>query len=520
MHAAYNIDNSTHVQQQQQQPPPAEAQMAVMPCKYRTGRILGSGTYAVVREMVHITTGEHYAGKIISKQIMREQHLLTVPSEINILKRLSRKHENILTLVDYFETPRNVYLITELCTGGELFEHILCREPAFTEHDAAQVMRQIVEGVSFLHTHGIVHRDLKAENCLFKTPAADSALVIADFGMSSIIGAPDSSSGWENNRILTTHCGTPGYMAPEMVLKMGYGKPVDMWAVGVVAYFVLCGHTPFERDNPRAEAHAVVSCDYAFEPEDQWRHISPAAQHFIAALLVYSPNKRMTAKQALDHPWLQGRTRMVMPPVSPSLPHVFRVAATSDSGYDDNDNDSRDCGSMTTPATPRPNDSRSISQFTPTADVSSHSATPPPSRSGSTQQQAPPLVQVESSNGSIYSASSSDSSGGVSPVVSASNPLGITATTPDKGDADVAPLTSAEEARTVRGGEEIHMGSRNLLPGLTQRKLLHSLAAHLLRPEQGGIASENTSQMDVDGLLTPGTSASSSPAFSRASSRS
>ncbi|KAJ2815065.1 Calcium/calmodulin-dependent protein kinase type I, partial [Coemansia sp. 'formosensis'] len=338
MTAACNIAN--------QQSSTAEAQLAIMPCKYRTGRVLGSGTYAVVREMIHITTGEHYAGKIISKRLMDDQHLLTIPSEINILKRLSRKHENILTLVDYFETPNNVYLITELCTGGELFEHILCRKPAFTEHDAAQVMRQIVEGVNFLHMHGIVHRDLKTENCLFKTPAADSALVIADFGMSGIIGAADSPGGLENNRTLTTHCGTPGYMAPEMVLKMGYGKPVDMWAIGVVAYFVLCGHTPFERDNPRAEAHAVVSCDYAFEPEDQWRHISPAAQHFIAALLIYSPDKRMTAKQALDHPWLQGRTRMIMPPVSPSLPHVFRVAATSDSGYDDNenDNDSRDCG--------------------------------------------------------------------------------------------------------------------------------------------------------------------------------
>ncbi|KAJ2111178.1 Calcium/calmodulin-dependent protein kinase type I [Coemansia sp. RSA 922] len=508
MPATSSLDNNTQVQQHQhQQPSPAETQLKIMPCKYRTGRILGSGTYAVVREMVHTTTGQHYAGKIISKQLMREQHLLTVPSEINILKRLSRKHENILTLVDYFETPHNVYLITELCTGGELFEHILCRTPAFTEHDAAQVMRQIVEGVSFLHMHGIVHRDLKAENCLFKTPAADSALVIADFGMSSIIDA--SSSAGENSRVLTAHCGTPGYMAPEMVLKMGYGKPVDMWAVGVVAYFVLCGHTPFERDNPRAEAHAVVSCDYAFEPEDQWRHISPAAQHFIAALLVYSPDKRMTAKQALDHPWLQGRTRMVMPPVSPSLPHVFRVAATSDSGYDDND--SRDCGSMTTPATPRPNDSRSISQFPPTTDTSSHSATPPPSRNEST-----PHVQVESASGSIHSASSAMEGGGVSP----SNPLGITATTPDKRDADVAPLESADAARTVRGGEEIRMGSRNLLPGLAQRRLLHSLAAHLLRPEQGAVITEHTSQMDVDGLLSPATSASSTPTFSRASSRS
>ncbi|KAJ2789540.1 Calcium/calmodulin-dependent protein kinase type I [Coemansia linderi] len=493
MSAASNLDSSeTHMQQASTA---AGAQMAIMPCKYRTGRVLGSGTYAVVREMIHIATGKHYAGKIISKQLMSQQSLLGVPSEINILKQLSRKHENILTLVDYFETPRNVYLITELCTGGELFEHILCRKPAFTERDAAQVMRQIVEGVCFLHAHGIVHRDLKAENCLFRTPAADSTLVIGDFGMSSLI-----AGGLDGSRSLTAHCGTPGYMAPELVLKLGYGKPVDMWAVGVVAYFVLCGHTPFERDDARAEAHAVVACDYAFEPGDHWRHISLAAQHFIAALLVFSPDKRMTARQALAHPWLQGQARMVLPAVSPSLQHVFK--ATSDSGYDDDSGGSRDCGSADVPATPRPGDSRSISRFTPTAESPSRSATPPPSRNGSFPQQA-----LEGSSGS--------EAGSLAPLpeVSLSNPLGITAGLAGLGRAEAAPLAV--------GGEEVLMGRCNLLPGLTRHRarhgLLHALASHLLGPEHSGVASEHPSQMNVDGLVTPGPSMSPSPRHSRAS---
>ncbi|KAJ2891001.1 Calcium/calmodulin-dependent protein kinase type I, partial [Coemansia aciculifera] len=381
---------------------PSEAQMAIVPCKYRTGRVLGSGTYAVVREMVHIVTGQRYAGKIISKQLMSERRWTqAIPSEIGILKRLSQQHENILTLVDYFETSRNVYIITELCTGGELFEHILCRKPEFTEHDAAGVVRQIVEGVSFLHDHGIVHRDIKAENCLFKTPAPDSTLAIADFGMSRIIGMGENG---ESNGALTTLCGTPGYMAPEMVLKTGHGRPVDMWAVGVIAYFILCGNTPFERDNPRAEAHAVVACDYAFEPKDHWRHISPAAQHFIAALLVYNPEKRMTAAQALVHPWLQGQKRMLMPPVSPSLPHVFTVADNEDSGYDDAEKESGKASEDDPPpSTPRPS-SRSVSQFTPTADSQSESATPPPTRNSEMAADLP-HVQVESINGSIHSAS-------------------------------------------------------------------------------------------------------------------
>ncbi|KAI8325144.1 Pkinase-domain-containing protein, partial [Martensiomyces pterosporus] len=284
-----------------------QPKIVTVPCKYRAGRVLGHGTYAVVKEMIHIDTGVHYAGKVINKKHMRGREQ-AIPNEINILKRLSRKHPNVLTLYDYFETPHNVYLITELCTGGELFERI-CKETAFTEQDASRIIRQIVEGVSFLHQNSVVHRDLKTENCLFRTSERESEVAIADFGLSKIINEG-------SNYALMTHCGTPGYMAPEVVQRLGHGKPVDMWAVGVIAYFILSGTTPFEREDPKAEAVAVVKCDYSFEPLEHWCHISPAAQHFIASLLVYDPAKRITAKQALAHPWLQGMKRMVMPPVS------------------------------------------------------------------------------------------------------------------------------------------------------------------------------------------------------------
>ncbi|ORX71895.1 Pkinase-domain-containing protein, partial [Linderina pennispora] len=281
-----------------------QPRIVTVPCKYRAGRVLGHGTYAVVKEMVQIDTGEHFAGKMINKKHMQGREA-AIPNEINILKRLSRRHANVVTLHDYFETPHNMYLVTELCTGGELFERI-CQEAAFTEQDAARIMRQIVSGVEFLHANGVVHRDLKTENCLFRTSDRDSTVAITDFGLSRIINS-------ESNYALTTQCGTPGYMAPEVLQRCGHGRAVDMWAVGVITYFILSGATPFERASAAAEMAAVVKCEYAFEPVEHWCQVSPAAQHFIASLLVYSPDRRMTAKQALKHPWLQGEQRMVMP---------------------------------------------------------------------------------------------------------------------------------------------------------------------------------------------------------------
>ncbi|KAI9504789.1 Calcium/calmodulin-dependent protein kinase type I [Coemansia spiralis] len=296
---------------------PRQPQAVTVPCKYRTGRVLGRGTYAVVKELVHIETGKRYAGKIISKANMRG-HQQVIRNEISILKRLSRKHPNILNLVDYFETQNNVYLVTELCTGGELFDHIRCRS-GFTEQDAASIIRQIVQAVNFLHSHGIVHRDLKTENCLVK--AKDSTSVaIADFGMARIL-SPDTQN---NTRLLTSLCGTPGYMAPEMILRLGHGKPVDMWAIGVITYFVLTSANPFHRSTPRAEMQAIIDCEYSFTPTEHWSKITPMARHFISSLLVYSPEKRMTAKQALNHPWLRGHSTHAPSP----LPHTVGSANT------------------------------------------------------------------------------------------------------------------------------------------------------------------------------------------------
>jgi serine/threonine protein kinase len=222
-----------------------------------------------------------------------------VRNEIAVLKRVSMGHRNILTLVDYFETQNNLYLVTDLALGGELFDRI-CRKGSYYESDAASLILATLSAVAYLHDHGIVHRDLKPENLLFRTPEDNADLLIADFGLSRIMDE-------EQFHVLTTTCGTPGYMAPEIFKKTGHGKPVDVWAIGVITYFLLCGYTPFDRDSNLEEMQAILIADYRFEPVEFWRGVSPAARDFIDRCLTIDPTQRMTAAQALQHAFVAGR---------------------------------------------------------------------------------------------------------------------------------------------------------------------------------------------------------------------
>lgn len=207
-------------------------------------------------------------------------------------------HQNILTLVDYFETMNNLYLVTDLALGGELFDRI-CRKGSYYEADAADLVRATLSAVAYLHDHGIVHRDLKPENLLFRTPEDNADLLIADFGLSRVMDE-------EQFHVLTTTCGTPGYMAPEIFKKSGHGKPVDIWALGVITYFLLCGYTPFDRDTDFEEMQAILNADYSFTPVDYWRGVSDGAKDFIKRCLTIEPARRMTAHEALQHPFVVG----------------------------------------------------------------------------------------------------------------------------------------------------------------------------------------------------------------------
>ncbi|KAI9756197.1 MAG: hypothetical protein M1815_004055 [Lichina confinis] len=273
----------------------------IQPCRYKTGRTLGAGSYSVVKECVHIDTGRYYASKVINKRLMAgREHM--VRNEIAVLKKVSMGHQNILTLVDYFETMNNLYLVTDLALGGELFDRI-CRKGNYYESDAAHLIRATLSAVAYLHDHGIVHRDLKPENLLFRTPEDNADLLIADFGLSRIMDE-------EQFHVLTTTCGTPGYMAPEIFKKSGHGKPVDVWAIGVITYFLLCGYTPFDRDSNLEEMQAILVADYSFTPVEYWRGVSKAACDFIRRCLTIDPAHRLTAHEALSHPFVAEDTQV------------------------------------------------------------------------------------------------------------------------------------------------------------------------------------------------------------------
>jgi calcium/calmodulin-dependent protein kinase I len=218
--------------------------------------------------------------------------------------------------------------------GGELFDRI-CRKGSYYESDTSDLIRATLSAVAYLHDHGIVHRDLKPENLLFRTPEDNAELLIADFGLSRIIDE-------EQFHVLTTTCGTPGYMAPEIFKKTGHGKPVyvswcimmtwicgwldnsDIWAVGVITYFLLCGCTPFDRDSNMEEMQAILNADYKFDP-DYWSNVSDTAKDFIRCCLTVDPEKRLTAHQALAHPFLAENHRGLKEDLLPTVKKNFNA---------------------------------------------------------------------------------------------------------------------------------------------------------------------------------------------------
>ncbi|KAI1634455.1 calcium/calmodulin-dependent protein kinase [Biscogniauxia mediterranea] len=261
--------------------------------KYRFGRTLGAGTYGIVRE------ADGPDGKVAIKIILKKNvkgNERMVWDELDMLQRL--KHPHIVRFVDWFESRDKYYIVTELATGGELFDRI-CEQGKFTEKDASQTIKQILGAVDYLHSKNVVHRDLKPENLLYLTKDPSSDLVLADFGIAKMLDNKDE--------VLTTMAGSFGYAAPEVMLKKGHGKPVDMWSMGVITYTLLCGYSPFRSENLQDLIDECSNASVVFH-ERYWRDVSDDAKDFIMRLLQPNPDDRWTSQQALSHPWLSGKT--------------------------------------------------------------------------------------------------------------------------------------------------------------------------------------------------------------------
>lgn len=194
------------------------------------------------------SAGKSYALKIILKKTLQGKGAM-LDTEISVLSKV--RHPNCVSLLELFETEDAVYLVTDLAEGGELFEQLL-QKGSYTEGDAARLVYEILLGVEYLHNMDIVHRDLKPENLLFADKGENAKLMITDFGLSKVL-----TSG---NDVLMTACGTPGYVAPEVLEQIGHGKPVDMWSVGVIAYTLLCGYTPFWGEGKKKDVFHFSFC--------------------------------------------------------------------------------------------------------------------------------------------------------------------------------------------------------------------------------------------------------------------
>ncbi|XP_048519781.1 calcium/calmodulin-dependent protein kinase type 1 isoform X2 [Dendroctonus ponderosae] len=260
--------------------------------KYHLKEQLGTGAFSEVRlAESKEKPGQLFAVKIIDKKALKGKED-SLENEIMILRKLT--HPNIVQLLETFEDKNKVYLIMELVTGGELFDRIV-EKGSYTEKDAAHLIRQVLEAVDYMHEQGVVHRDLKPENLLYYSPDKESKIMISDFGLSKM----------EDGGIMATACGTPGYVAPEVLAQKPYGKAIDVWSIGVISYILLCGYPPFYDENDVNLFAQILKGEFEFD-SPYWDEISGSAKDFIKNLICVNVEKRFSCKQALAHPWISG----------------------------------------------------------------------------------------------------------------------------------------------------------------------------------------------------------------------
>ncbi|XP_058645939.1 calcium/calmodulin-dependent protein kinase type II subunit beta isoform X11 [Onychostoma macrolepis] len=264
--------------------------------EYQLYEELGKGAFSVVRRCVKLCTGQEHAAKIINTKKLSARDHQKLEREARICRLL--KHPNIVRLHDSISEEGFHYLLFDLVTGGELFEDIVARE-YYSEADASHCIHQILESVNHIHHHDIVHRDLKPENLLLASKCKNAAVKLADFGLA--IEVQGDQQAWFG------FAGTPGYLSPEVLRKEAYGKPVDIWACGVILYILLVGYPPFWDEDQHKLYQQIKAGAYDF-PSPEWDTVTPEAKNLINQMLTINPAKRITAQEALKHPWVCQRS--------------------------------------------------------------------------------------------------------------------------------------------------------------------------------------------------------------------
>jgi len=258
---------------------------------YDFGKQLGAGAFSIVREGLNKKTKQKVAIKIIKKETVEGDDIKLLRREVHNLKTLD--HPHILKLFEVYESKNEFFLVMELVEGKELFDKIVERGQ-YSEKDTSNITRQIISAIDYLHSKGIAHRDLKPENLLSVGTGDHEIIKVADFGLSKNFG----------DEKMMTSCGSPGYVAPEVLECETYDKAVDMWSIGVILYILLVGYPPFYADNDPALFKKIMACDYDFG--EGWDAISAVARDLVKNLLVKDPKKRLTAAQSLNHPFIKG----------------------------------------------------------------------------------------------------------------------------------------------------------------------------------------------------------------------
>ncbi|XP_070069248.1 serine/threonine-protein kinase GG21441 isoform X2 [Drosophila takahashii] len=259
--------------------------------RYTLGQIIGDGNFAIVLKIVHRQTGESYALKIIDKNKCRgKEHY--IDAEVRVMKKLD--HPHIISLIMDVDKHTNMYLVLEYVSGGDLFDAIT-QVTRFSESQSRIMIRHLGSAMAYLHSMGIVHRDIKPENLLVELDEYGNVLELklADFGLAC-----------EVNDLLYAVCGTPTYVAPEILLEVGYGLKIDVWAAGIILYILLCGFPPFVAPDNQQEPlfDAIISGIYEF-PDPYWSDIGDGVRDLIANMLQSDPDVRFTSEDILDHYW-------------------------------------------------------------------------------------------------------------------------------------------------------------------------------------------------------------------------